>query len=186
MPTFLSDPPDSLYIAIFVLMLAGVGIWVRYRNRKTMILAGAGIALLVGLFLIDKLFESPREIVIRVSAEIQEDFNSGDWNRFEKHISENFEHNGKKKQDLKGPLEDAKNYQAKLAMWSFNRDDIQVDGNTVTVGFDAKPEGPKSEAFHRYVRGRFTKGPNGRWQLVGFTTYKVLNHAEAEDLYGGW
>ena len=186
MPTFLSDPSDSLYIALFVLMLAGVGIWVRYRSRKTMIAAGVGIGLFVGLFLIDKLFESPREIVIRTAGEFQKDFNTGEWSAFEKHIAEDFDRKGKKKADIKTAYALAKIYNAKIALWSFNRDDVVVAGDTITVGFDAKPEGPEAEAYHRYVRGRFKKGPNGKWQLVSYTTYKALNRDAEEEIYGGW
>ena len=186
MPTFLSDPPDSLYIALFVLMLAGVGIWVRTRKRKTMIAAGVGIGLFAGLFLIDKLFDSPREIVIRAAGEFERDFNTGDWNKFEKHIAEDFDRKGKKKKDIKTAYDFAKSYNAKIALWSFNRDDVAVNGDTITVGFDAKPEGPEAEAFHRYVRASFKKSSNGKYQLVTYTTYKSLNRNAEEEIAGGW
>ncbi len=187
MPTFLSDPPDSLYIALFVAMLAAVGVWYRYRTRRTLIVAGAALGLFLALLLLDKLLDSPRETVVRKASEMQADFNSGDWNRFEKHIADNFEHKGKKKKEVKEGFDFAKANNRKLAFWGFTRDDIQfLDGNTAVVGFDAKPEGADAELLHRYVKGRFVKGPNGQWQLVGFETYKVLNHTQQEDVYGGW
>ncbi len=186
MPTFLSDPPDSLYITVFILMLAGVGIWYRYRTRKTLIAAGIGAGLFAALLLIDVFFDSPREIVIRTAKEFQTDFNTGEWNKFEKHIAENFDRKGRKKNDVKAAYELTKAYNAKVALWSFNRDDVVVQGDTITVGFDAKPEGPEAEAYHRYVRGRFAKGPNGKWQLVSYTAYKSLNHDLEEDFGAGW
>ena len=139
MPTFFSDPADSLYITLFIVMLVGVGIWYRYRTRKTLIAAGIGVGLLVALFLIDRLFESPREIVIRTAGEFEADFNTGEWNKFEKHIAENFDRKGKKKKDVKVSYDFAKAYNAKVRLWSFNRDDVVVTSDTITVGFDAKP-----------------------------------------------
>ena len=186
MPTFLSDPADSLYITLFIVMLVGVGIWYRYRTRKSLIAAEIGVGLLVALFIIDKVFESPREIVIRTAGDFEADFNTGEWNKFEKHIAENFDRKGKKKKDVKVSYDFAKAYNAKVALWSFNRDDVVVTGDTITVGFDAKPQGPEAEAFHRYVRGRFAKGPNGKWQLVSYTTYKALNRDVEEEIVGGW
>jgi len=186
MPTFLSDPPDSLYIALFILMLACIGVWIRYRTRKALIAAGVGVGLFASLFLIDKLFESPREVVIRAAGEFQADFNTGEWAKFEKRIAEDFDRKGKKKKDIKASYDFAKSYNAKIALWSFNRDDVVVAGDTITVGFDAKPEGPEAEAFHRYVRGTFKKGPGGKWLLVGYTTYKSLNRDVEEEIAGGW
>ena len=186
MPTVLSDPPDSLYIAMFIAMLVTLGIWYRYRTRKTIIVAVVGAGLFFGLLLIDTLTDSPREIVIRTAKEFQDDFNTGEWGKFEKHIAENFDRKGRKKNDIKAAYDLVKGYNAKIALWSFNRDDVQVQGDTITVGFDAKPEGPEAEAFHRYVRGRFAKGPTGKWQLVGYTAYKSLNHAIEEDFGHGW
>jgi hypothetical protein len=187
MPTFLSDPTDSLYITLFVLMLAGIGIWVRYRSRKTMIAAGIGVGLFLGLLLIDAVFESPREMVVRKANAMEADFNSGDWNKFEKHIAENFEHKGKKKKEVKEGFEFAKANKRTLAFWGFQRDDIQfLDGGTAVVGFDAKPSGADAELLHRYVKAKFVKGSNGQWQLVGFETYHPLNHNTQEDVYGGW
>ncbi len=187
MPTFLSDPPDSLYIILFILMLAGIGVWVRYRTRKALIGAGVGVGLFLLLLLVDKLFDSPREVVVRKADEMQADFNSGDWSKFDKHIAENFEHKGKKKKDVQEGLEFAKTNKRKLAFWGFTRDDIEFkDSNTVIVGFDAKPEGVDGEALHRYVKAKFVKGPNGQWQLIGFETFKALNHREPEEVYGGW
>lgn len=186
MPTFLSDPPDSLYITLFILMLTGIGVWIRYRTRKALIAAGIGIGLFAGLFLIDKLFDSPREIVIRTAGEFQNDFNTGEWAKFEKHIAEDFDRKGRKKKDIKAAFDFAKSYNAKVALWSFNRDDVVVNGDAITVGFDAKPEGPEAEAYHRYVRGTFKKGPNGKWQLAGYTTYKSLNRTVEEEIAGGW
>jgi len=186
MPTFLSDPPDRLYIAMFILMLATLGIWWRYRTRKALLAAGAGVGLFLLLLLVDKLFDSPREIVIRTAGEFQTDFNTGEWAKFEKHIAEDFDRGGKKKKDVKAAFDFAKSYNAKVALWSFNRDDVVVNGDTITVGFDAKPEGPEAEAYHRYVKGSFKKGPTGKWQLANYTTYKVLNHGIAEEIGGGW
>ncbi len=187
MPTLLSDPPDALYIALFVLMLAGVGIWFRYRSRKTVIAAGAGIGLFVALLLIDKMFDSPREMVVRKANAMETDFNSGDWSRFEKHIAENFEHKGKRKKDVKEGMEFAKLNNRTLAFWGFQRDDIQfLDAGTVIVGFDAKPNGADAELLHRYVKAKFAKGPGGQWQLIGFETYHPLNHNNQEDVHAGW
>ncbi len=187
MPTVFSDPPDSLYIAMFIAMLIGVAIWYRYRTRKTLVAAGVVAGLFFGLHLLDRLLDSPREVVVRKANEIQADFNTGDWTRFEKHIAENFEHKGKKKKDVKEGLEFAKFNNRKIAFWDFNRDDIQfVDGNTVVVGFDAKPEGADAELLHRYVRARFIKGATGQWQLIGFETFHPLNRDKQEDVHSGW
>ncbi len=186
MPTSFSDPPDSLYIAMFIAMLVGAAIWYRYRTRRTVIVAGVGAGLFLGLLLADLFFDSPREIVIRTAKEFQDDFNTGEWGKFEKHIAENFDRKGKKKSDIKSSYEQVKSFNVKIALWSFNRDDVQAQGDSITVGFDAKPEGPQAEAYHRYVRGRFAKGPNGKWQLVGYTAYKSLNHAIEEDFGQGW
>ena len=186
MPTFLSDPPDSLYLASAVAVLIAFGLWIRYRSRKALYGLAATAVFFLSLVAADLLFDSPREIVIRSAKDFQTDFNTGEWNKVEKHIADNFDRKGRKKADVKAAFEFTKAYNAKVALWSFNRDDVVVAGDTITCGFDAKPEGPEAEAYHRYVRAKFAKGANGKWQVVGYTSYKVLNHAEEEEFGAGW
>lgn len=186
MPTVISDPPDWLYISLFVALLAALGIWYRYRGRKSLIALGFAAALFFGLLFIDLAVDSPRESIIRAAAGIQDDFNTGEWAKLEKHISDDFDRKGRKKNDVKAAYDLAKQYNAKVSFWAFNRNDVVVSGEAVTVGFDVKPQGPEAEGFHRYVRAKFVKSPNGTWKLVTYTSYKSLNHETEEEFGAGW
>jgi hypothetical protein len=70
-----------------------------------------------------------------------------------------------------------------FVVWGFSRDDFkQVDDTTVEFGFSAKVK--DRDETTTYVKARFTKDPDGKWRMSGFTCYEPINTKERRTLYG--
>ena len=64
MPRWLADPAFSLYLVLILAVLVGGGVILLRRDRRSLILAIVAVSMLIGLFLIDTLFQSGRERAI--------------------------------------------------------------------------------------------------------------------------
>ena len=65
MPTFLSDPPQTIYLLLLAAVIVAGLVWLNRRERRALyvFLGVLGVAALV--VLVDRLLESPREEAVR-------------------------------------------------------------------------------------------------------------------------
>src|SRR5579871_2429342 len=112
MPTWLSDPPRSLYVtlvlaAFFLLRDAGEKRGdPRRKTRSKRRLALIGVSLLAtllfaGIYICDTMYESPREQIVRKLREMSEAVHERDVDKLMQHIAKNFRYGAADKARLR-------------------------------------------------------------------------------------
>src|SRR5579885_2163933 len=88
MPDWISDPSPTVYLVLFVFVVAAGVVWLRRRNRRTLVLLIAAATLLGLVFLIDRLVESPREQATQAVKEMAAAATAANGNEFVRHLSD--------------------------------------------------------------------------------------------------
>jgi hypothetical protein len=186
MPTWLSDPSNGFYLVLFVLAVIAVMVWARNRTRGNLARAGVAVALLVAVFLIDRLVESPREEAVRKTQEMARAANEQfarpapqrNWDGIGAHISDQFDFHGAKKEDLLNAIAQAPAHgdgEGDVTEFDRNRVEYQA-GDRVMVPFVVRvfPRGSNFTApqarFH--VEGVFARDPDGQYRLRGMRLFE--------------
>ena len=182
MPTFLSDPPFSVYLVLVAVVLVAFAVWFSNRSRRSLaVLAGAS-ALLAVVFLIDMLFESTREEAVRRAQAMVKAADARDTEAFVSHIADKFEYRGEgqpvtvtRDQLRKAPFwEVLKQYKIHVAAWDFARADVEhINDDTVEIGFLAKGEG-QGQQVPIYLRARFARQADGQMKLTAIASFDPL------------
>jgi hypothetical protein len=174
MPTLLSDPSNAVYLVLVIFaVIAGV-LWVRNRDRRSLVVLLVAAVLFGLVFLCDRLWESPREEAVRKVREISAAVNAGDANKFLANVSDSFNYRGKKKADVRRVIDLARQHNVRTAVWDFDRGRVETPSPTeIDIVFDAKAEGPNGEPFLQHFKTRFVKDSDGQWRLQTFTSYNI-------------
>jgi hypothetical protein len=186
MPTWLIDPSNAFYLALFVFVVIAVMVWARNRTRGSLARAGVAVALLVLFFVFDQLFESPREGTVQAVLEISEAINEQNWDRFQGGLSDDFTYKGLDKRKFTETVRDAATaFAPRTAAWEFKApDDMQPAGpNEFLLQFEGKAESGGRQ-FPAHFVGTFRKGPDGRWRLKTFTAYDYIQKRQPIDIPG--
>jgi hypothetical protein len=183
MPTFLSDPPFILYAILVLAAIAGFGVWFNKRTRATLIVFGCILAALALVFLLDRLFESPREESVRRVKEMAKAIDERNTGAFLSHIADNFEYQGESEQltpisreflRKAGMWTLLKQYSVHVGVWDFTRDDVTVvDENTIEIGFLGKAEADGKQA-PMYFQARFARQADGQMKLTRLASYDPM------------
>jgi hypothetical protein len=139
------------------------------------------LAALAMLFLIDRLFESPREEAERRVKEMAQAIDTRNKEVFLSHIADSFQYQGESGQSTtisrealrQSPLWSALNQYnvTHVAAWDFSRDDFtEFDANTIEIGFLGKAEA-EGKPIPAYFRAKFTRQPDGQMKLTGLASY---------------
>ena len=177
MPTFLSDPARTLLIILgFLAVILVVG-WLQRRSRVALIAAIIAAVALIGVFLCDLFFESPREEATRKMREISTATKAKKLDDGFKHISESFTYQGLDKKALyeKGKWAQTFEVWGGIEVEGFHRSDVKMlDENKVQIGFDAWASGPASlfKDYHYYCKATFQKEADGQFRLLTLELYK--------------
>lgn len=186
MPTWLSDPSNGFYLVLFVLAVITVMLWARSRTRGDLIRVGIAIALLVAVFVFDRLFESPREGAAQTVSEISAAFNERNWDKFQDCLSDDFSY---KKLDRKTITDRARGaataFDPQTSASEFKApDDMQPNGpNEFLLQFDGLAHTQNSRLPAHFV-GTFVKGQDGKWRLKTFTAYDFVQKRQPIDIPG--
>ncbi|MCI0701146.1 MAG: hypothetical protein L0241_08690 [Planctomycetia bacterium] len=184
MPTFLSDPPQFVYIILGLTLVVTAAIAAQKQDRKAILPFVAAFGLMLLVFLIDKFIESPREQSVRRAEMMAAAADAKNPDAFIEHIAETFEYQGEgepqkvKREDLKNShfWSMLRQLNVRVVVWDFSRDDVKViDDNTVEIGFMAKGEA-QGKPFPLYIRATFTKQSTGEFKLTKFRTFDPANH----------
>jgi hypothetical protein len=92
MPTFLSDPPTSVYTILGAMVIVLAAVAFRRQKKNDLITFALGSLLLLAIFLIDKMIESPREITLRQVQEMAAASHAKQYDDLFKHVSESFKY----------------------------------------------------------------------------------------------
>jgi hypothetical protein len=187
MPTFLSDPPQLVYIVLGLALVVTGAIAAQKQDRKAILPFVAAFGLMLVVFLIDKFIESPREESVRRAQMMSVAADAKNPEAFIEHIAETFEYQGEETEPRKIKRDDLKNshfwsmlrqLNVRVVVWDFSRDDVKViDENTVEIGFMAKGESG-GKPFPLYVRATFKRQSNGEFKLTSFRTFDPANHTK--------
>jgi hypothetical protein len=183
MPTFLSDPPISLYAILALAIVISGSVWISRRSRKSLVVFGCIIMVTVGVFLLDRLFESPREESGRRVQEMVKAANDRDANAFLSHVADKIQYQGESatpstitKDELRksGLWELLRHFNIRVAAWDFDPADVtHVDENTIEIGFLAKGEAD-SKQVPMYLRATFSRQSDGQMKLTKLASFDPI------------
>lgn len=177
MPAILTDPPAALWIALVVFALVAVGLWARSHSRLAGLVAVVAVAVLVGVFLLDRFVESPREEATRRMRAMIAAFNEKKIDAAFTHLADDFDFRGLKaaefrKQEAWNLLQ---SYNVVLAAGGLGEGDSEYpEANTVVIGFTgwATVDGKDIPAV--YVRATFKKTTAGEWKMRTMELYESV------------
>lgn len=191
MPTFLSDPSPSLYLLLIVAAVVAAFVCYRQQTRKSCYVASVFGGVLLLVFTIDVLFESPREEATRKVKAMAAAATAHDADKFVEHVSPSFSVGGGNRDKLKTTISSGiiQQYDVRAAVWDFGRDTFkEISDGEIEIGFMSKGESLKMSGFVlRYTRARFVRDPDGQWRLKDVKFYNPAeNGLNAEDPIPGF
>ena len=177
MPTALSDPSSTLYAILVIIVFVLAALWFRNRTRGNLVRLLIAVCALVGLFLIDHLFESPREEATRKIHEMAEASQTKNWNSMCQNVSDTFKYKdpGGTEMDKEsfrkwaatvGAMQEFKG----ILVWDFHRADFRpIDNDNFKIGFRAKlKDVPMRDSW---IVATFHRDPDGQWRMSAFNRY---------------
>jgi hypothetical protein len=182
MPTFLSDPPFSVYLVLAAVVLIAFAVWFANRSRRSLAVLAGACAVLAVVFVIDMLFESTREEAVRRAMAMVKAADARDTEAFVSHVADKFEYRGEgqpvtvtRDQLRKSQMwEILKQYNVHVAAWDFARADVEhINDDTVEIGFLAKGEG-QGQQVPIYLRAKFARQGDGQMKLTAIASFDPL------------
>jgi hypothetical protein len=182
MPTFLSDPPLIVYVMLTLAVIISGSMWFNRRTQQSVIGFGSFVALLALLVLLDWLFESPREESVRRVLAMTHAADARDSEAFLSNIADSFEYEdvGRSRTISREALrtsaiwEILRQNNVHTAAWDFDRSDVvEVDANTIEIGFLAKGETTNNQV-PIYLRAKFTRQQDGQMKLTGLASFDPM------------
>jgi hypothetical protein len=182
MPTFLTDPPFTVYLVLAAAFFVAFAVWFGNRSRKSLAALGAVVAVIALLLLIDALCESLREESVRRAMAMVKAADTRDPEAFLSHVADKIEYQGEsvpvtvtkaqlRNSQMWGVL---KQYNAHVAAWDFSHGDVKlIDDDTVEIGFLAKGEANGQQA-PMYFRAKFARQTDGQMKLVALASFDAL------------
>jgi hypothetical protein len=177
MPTFLSDPPSILYLVLAGLTLVAGGVWFNRRTRPALVVFLVFAGLIALVFLLDRVFESPREEAVRrVEAMIKAaDARSPDG--FVEHLADKVEFQDASKTTTltRDQIRSSQfwgllnAYQPRIVAWDYT---VEEGGgaDSVSIGFMGKGEA-QGGMLAVYIVARFARQSDGAMKLTRLETY---------------
>jgi hypothetical protein len=190
MPVFLSDPTPATYLVLVALVVVTGAVAARWQDRPRIGLFLAACLLLGGLYLIDKLYASPREEAVAGMGQLLDAVNQRQPDRFLANVSDSFSAYGLKKQDLRRAVELARQFDAKVSATprTFDRGQVVYTYGpppAVEIVFDAwaGPQG-SDQSTPKHVKATFVQDPDGKYRLQSFKTYNIVQKQVEEPIPG--
>jgi hypothetical protein len=182
-PTFLSDPPPAVYLVLVAAAVVTGAVAARRQDRKSLTLFGVAAGLLLVVFLIDRLVESPREGAVAAIKSMAQAVNDRNPDAFTAPVADTFEYVGGpgsravtraqlKTSGLWGLLRE---HSITVNVKDFAREDVQeIDPNTVEIGFVGQGHSPTG-MMPVYFRATFARQPDGRMRLTRLASFDIVS-----------
>src|SRR4051812_36526875 len=113
MPVFLSDPSATTYLVLAALVIVTGAVAARWQDRRRVGLFLACVLLLGGVYLIDRLYASPREGGVAGVGALLDAVNERNTDGFRANVSDSFDVKGMKKAARRRAVELARQFDAK-------------------------------------------------------------------------
>ena len=181
MLTFLSDPSFTLYVILILGVFVTGGLLVRKQDRGSLIRAIIAFVLLLLLFLCDRLYESPREEVVRRVQTMATAANVRNWDEVFVQISDKFQYDKYDKKSFRDFVSQSANqHTATVNFKDFDRDNFEeLPDGQINIGFVAQVTTPSVNLIPLYVKATFVKDADGQYRLRGFTVYSAVNRSSS-------
>jgi hypothetical protein len=197
MPTFLSDPPRSLYIALAIVgvlsLLAAfflVGKSPKGKDpkqkqsspRKYLIALGLlALLALLGVYICDLMFESDREQIVRKLNEMSAAVRNRELDRGFNHLSESFRVQSTNKSQLRAIGDQAlrSGEVTDIPIWDINFESLDSKAGTAVVNFRFKLNGPGIPSEFQWIgEATFVREADGQWRA---TAWRAFNFSGKKD-----
>jgi hypothetical protein len=184
MPTFLSDPAPGFYLVLVAFVLIAGVMAARKQDRRNVVTFGAAIAMILIVFTIDYLTESPREEAVRRVEEMAQAADSKNPDAFISHLADRIEYQAgsqsvtRTKEEVRTSSfwDMLRQLGVRVVVWDFARHTVkEIDANTIEIGFMGKGEA-QGQQFPVYIRATFAKQPDGQYRLTRFASFNPANH----------
>ena len=189
MPTFLSDPPQLVYLLLGGLLVVTGAVAAQKQDRRATVAFGVAFLLMLLMFLLDKSSESHREEAVRRTHMMAQAADAKNPDAFVEHVADRVtiaagNETGKTvtRDELKrsGFWAMLRQLDAHVAVWDFSRDNVKELGkDSVEIGFLAKGELPGGNQMMMYATATFTRQGDGSMKLSAFRSFHPTNHNEA-------
>jgi hypothetical protein len=197
MPTWLSDPPTSLYLLLGA--AGGLALLAAYflpggrpkgrgpkpkgpSPRAWLIAIGAlALLLLFGLGVCDWLYESDREQIVRKLHEMSEGVREKDLDRSFRHVSDSFHVGQSGKAQFRSLADQAvrSGQVTDIAVWDVVIEPIGKDDTKAKVRFRFKPKGGAfRDEVHFIGKAVFVREADGQWRLLSFEVFIPPNERD--------
>jgi hypothetical protein len=188
-PNLLADPPTTVYLLLAAAAAVAVVVWYRRQTRRTALAAGGLVAALGLLYLLDTLFESPREEAVRRVMVMADAATAVDTGRFVEQLSKSFRMGAADRDAVRDARAWAlvREHNVRVAVWGFGQGDTEYPApNEVEIGFYAKAQTPSREGLIRYVKAVFVRDPDGAYRAKAMRFYTPGVSLKTEDPIPGF
>jgi hypothetical protein len=174
MPTLISDPTSTMYIVFGAMVVILGALALRRQKKSDVITFVVAAVLLIAMFLVDRLVETPREQVERKLKEIQSASQARNYDEAFKHVSESFHYRSLDKKALREKARLGEQYFPEgVSIFQVNRSDFkEMTDGTIEQEFAVQPK--NNGQFRYQCVGVFKKDPDGEWRLFTVRFYPVV------------
>jgi len=195
MPTFIADPPQTIYLALVAAVMASGLVWLNRRERRTLHVFLGVLAVTALVVLLDRLFESPREEAVRRVHAMMAAADRRDPEAFASQLAESVKYRGEQAEVTFNRDQLRRHsfwsllhqFNVHVAAWDFSRDDVRwPDSNSVQIGFLAKGElrGEGGKQFPFYFRATFTRQSDGELKLTRLESFDPMSREKRLSIPG--
>ncbi|MCS6866564.1 MAG: hypothetical protein RMJ56_00585 [Gemmataceae bacterium] len=188
MPTFLIDPPQGVYLLLGGLLIVTGLIAAQKPGRRAIIPFVVAFFLLLGVFILDRLVESPREEAQRRSYLLALAADAKNPDLFTEQIADNLlvhTTGGQTKTLTRQEVQEhrfwdaLRNFEVRITVWDFSRDDVHYpDDDSVEIGFMGKGEVRGGPTIPVYIRTTYRRQADGSFKLSALRTFEALNRSQ--------
>ena len=186
MPTFLSDPPRVLFLLLLAAVVISGALAFRRQDRKSLIAFAISAILLVALWLISTLTESPREEAERRIQAMAKAAHEKNGDAFVAHAADTVEYNGgsgarkltREQVRTMGLWNLLKRYDVEVSVWDFDREQVkEISPTEIEIGFAGQGK-VQGTPIPYYFRAVFAKQANGEYRLTKLSSYDYVKRTE--------
>lgn len=193
MPTWLAQPPRSLYILLLIAamlpLLAAFFLPSAKRDPKrkkpstkavSLALSALALLLLAALAIFDKGHESDSEQIERKLHEMSDGVRERNLRKTFEHVSDSFKYGmaGKSILMQRGEQAQQAGQVEEIPIWDIKVDDVGKEDTKAKAEFRIKVKGSAFAENQFLVRAFFVRDPDGQWRMQTFEVYSPTGFAD--------
>lgn len=187
MPPFIADPPQWVYYALAAALVVTGAIAAQKQDRRAIIPFGVAFLLMVLVFLLDRVGESPREEAIRRTSMMGLAADAKNPDAFVEHVADKVEMQtgeGGTKTVTREYLRNSqfwkqlRDFRVQVTVDTFSREDVKVLGDdAIEIGFTAKGDAD-GKRVPVYCRATFRRQSDGSFKLTAFKSFEFIDRTK--------